>query len=188
MTVDTDFSIEKYLARVRAQGMQKGFGWATLDGLEIGFNPGELAIIAGRTGHGKSTALMNILIYWMETYTDERFVLFSHEPSRQAVGSSAGCATTARIGGGLRGGSVVRAIEVVQCLQHGIGLWTGDRVVDCLRLAARLYQIVTAQAREMLRQCRLTEIDQPLQFTDRLFVLAQMTQDQEPSVVRQRLE
>ena len=85
MKVDPEFSVEKYLARVRAQGHQKGFGWVTLDSLEIGFNPGELAIIAGRTGHGKSTALLNILIYWMENHTDERFVLFSHEIPPEAA-------------------------------------------------------------------------------------------------------
>ena len=85
MTVDTNFSIEKYLSRVRAQGAQKGFGWTSLDVLEIGFNPGELAIIAGRTGHGKSTALLNILIHWMESYTDEHFVLFSHEIPPEAA-------------------------------------------------------------------------------------------------------
>ncbi len=38
-----------------------GPGWESLRDLEISFNPGELIIAAGRTGHGKTTFLVNLL-------------------------------------------------------------------------------------------------------------------------------
>ena len=61
---------------------RKSLGWKTFDSLELGMNPGELAVIAGRTGHGKSTAMLNVLIHWLETHTDQTFVLFQATRSR----------------------------------------------------------------------------------------------------------
>lgn len=82
---DGVFDVPDLFARIAAQGKQKGFGWGALDRLGIGFNAGELAIVAGRTGHGKSTALLNILANWLEDPGDELFVLFSHEIPQDAV-------------------------------------------------------------------------------------------------------
>ncbi len=79
------FSVDGLLARVRAFRAQKHFGWATLDSLDIGLNPGELAIVAGRTGHGKSTVILNILLHWLETSPDQTFLFFSYEIPPEAV-------------------------------------------------------------------------------------------------------
>lgn len=76
---DHGFALNDILARVRAQARQRSFGWRTLDRLDIGFNPGDLSIVAGRTGHGKSTVLLNILLHWLESYPDQHFFLFSYE-------------------------------------------------------------------------------------------------------------
>jgi replicative DNA helicase len=73
------FAFDDLLSQVRGQARQRAFGWRTLDRLEIGFNPGDLTIVAGRTGHGKSTVLLNILLHWLESYPDERYLLFSYE-------------------------------------------------------------------------------------------------------------
>lgn len=64
---------------------RKSLGWKTFDSLELGMNPGELAVIAGRTGHGKSTAMLNVLVHWLETHSDQTFVLFSYEIPADAV-------------------------------------------------------------------------------------------------------
>jgi ABC-type hemin transport system ATPase subunit len=51
------FALNTLFGQVRQQARQRSFGWRTLDRLEIGFNPGDLSIVAARTGHGKSTVL-----------------------------------------------------------------------------------------------------------------------------------
>jgi len=79
------FAFDDLLSQVRGQARQRAFGWRTLDRLEIGFNPGDLTIVAGRTGHGKSTVLLNILLHWLESYPDERYLLFSYEIPPAAV-------------------------------------------------------------------------------------------------------
>jgi replicative DNA helicase len=86
-SVDNDhaFALDDLFAQVRSQAQQRSFGWRTLDRLDIGFNPGDLSIVAGRTGHGKSTVLLNILLHWIETYPDQRFFLFSYEIPPTAV-------------------------------------------------------------------------------------------------------
>ena len=78
-------SVDEALKRVRNSSAPKQFGWRTLDDLELGLNPGDLAVVAGRTGHGKSTVLMNILLHWVETYPDEEYVFFSHEVPQEAA-------------------------------------------------------------------------------------------------------
>src|SRR5262245_15989921 len=78
-------AFEDLLGQVRGQARQRAFGWRALDRLEIGFNPGDLTIVAGRTGHGKSTVLLNILLHWLESYPDERYLLFSYEIPPVAV-------------------------------------------------------------------------------------------------------
>jgi replicative DNA helicase len=79
--LDLDLLREQLQAAIE----RKTLGWKTFDSLELGMNPGELAVVAGRTGHGKSTVLLNVLIHWMETYPDQVFVLFSYEIPADAV-------------------------------------------------------------------------------------------------------
>lgn len=91
--------VEATFAKLARQGRQKGFGWTALDRLEIGFNAGDLAILAGRTGHGKSTALLNILANWLEKHGDEYYILFSHEIPQEAVAVKLLSILTRRHGG-----------------------------------------------------------------------------------------
>jgi len=85
MLNDNRFAVDTLLGRIKAYGDQKSFGWNSLDGREIGLNPGDLALIGGRTGHGKSTVLFNLLMHWLETYTDEYFVFFTYEVPPEAM-------------------------------------------------------------------------------------------------------
>jgi replicative DNA helicase len=93
------FSMDKLLGHVAGQTSQKTFGWRGLDGLEIGMNPGELCIVAGRTGHGKSTVVLNVLAHWLETFPDEVYVLFSFEIPAEAVAMKLASAVCRKIGG-----------------------------------------------------------------------------------------
>lgn len=78
-------SVEAIFEAVQASTEQKKFGWSGLDDMELGLNPGELAIVAGRTGHGKSTVLLNTLVHWLETYPDQDYIFFSYEIPVDAV-------------------------------------------------------------------------------------------------------
>jgi replicative DNA helicase len=59
-------------------------GWLALNDLDVKFHAGELAVIAGRTGHGKTSTLVSLLVNWLkgETAADQSIFLFysSEEP------------------------------------------------------------------------------------------------------------
>jgi len=73
------------LERIRASGRGKTCGWTALDQRDVNFHPGELTIIAGRTGHGKTTVILNLLLHWLEKYPEERFILYSYEVPDESV-------------------------------------------------------------------------------------------------------
>ena len=85
MDTSNTFSVSRLVDRIVEHGGQKSFGWQILDRRGLGVNPGDLAVIAGRTGHGKSTVLFNLLLHWLETYPNEMFVLFSYEIPPESV-------------------------------------------------------------------------------------------------------
>ena len=85
MLNDNRFVVDTLLDRIKTFSGQKTFGWNALDGREIGLNPGDLALIGGRTGHGKSTVLFNIVMHWLETYPDDYFVFFTYEVPPEAM-------------------------------------------------------------------------------------------------------
>lgn len=71
--------------RIEGEGGMKRLGWGALDAADFGLNAGELAVVAGRPGHGKTTVLLNTLVNWLENYPNETFVLVSHEVPVEAV-------------------------------------------------------------------------------------------------------
>jgi len=75
------FSVDRLERESRELPEGKPSGWGPLDTLDVRFNPGELALLAARTGHGKTSVLVNLLRNWLrETEgTDEAFVFYSAE-------------------------------------------------------------------------------------------------------------
>ena len=73
------------LDRVKVSGAGRTCGWTALDQRDVGFYPGELTVIAGRTGHGKTTVMLNLLLHWLERYPEDRFVLYSYEVPLESV-------------------------------------------------------------------------------------------------------
>lgn len=71
--------------QIERQGTMKRLGWHALDAADFGVNAGELAIVAGRPGHGKTTVLLNTLVGWLENHPNETFALISHEVPVDAV-------------------------------------------------------------------------------------------------------
>ena len=70
------FSADRLEAETR--GLTAGIptGWRVVDALDVRFHPGELAIVAARTGHGKTTAAVNLLARWLVNEAVDGEVVF----------------------------------------------------------------------------------------------------------------
>jgi replicative DNA helicase len=61
-------------------------GWEALKDLDVGFYPGELAYLAGRTGHGKTSFFTNLLYNFVNIDKIDGIVLFySHEEPIRSI-------------------------------------------------------------------------------------------------------
>lgn len=85
LAIDTPplFSVERLERESTVIQAGKRAGWKSLDDLDVRFNAGELAVLAARTGHGKTSALVSLLVNWLRPlateWSDEVFVLYSAE-------------------------------------------------------------------------------------------------------------
>ena len=73
------FSVDRLGEETRAAPLVKLSGWRALDNLDVRFNPGELAVLGGRPGHGKTSMLLGLLLEWLEKGTDKLFLFYSVE-------------------------------------------------------------------------------------------------------------
>lgn len=74
------FTVDRLEEESKETPAGKSSGWKALDAQEIFFNPGELAIVGARTGHGKTSALVGLLMNWLQaTRGEELIVLYSAE-------------------------------------------------------------------------------------------------------------
>ncbi len=77
------FSVERLERESTVVPTGKRSGWASLDKLDVRFNAGELAVLGARTGHGKTSALVSLLLNWLRPLADapgdEVLVLYSAE-------------------------------------------------------------------------------------------------------------
>jgi replicative DNA helicase len=84
-TVDVPppFSVDRLERESAALPEGKSLGWRAVDALDVGLYPGELAVLAGRTGHGKTTVMVNLFANLVRDAVgreaDEVFVLYSAE-------------------------------------------------------------------------------------------------------------
>jgi replicative DNA helicase len=81
------FSVDAMLEAIRNTPKGLMTGWSSLDHAGIRLRPKELTIIAGRTGHCKSTALLNVVIHQLCRSKDftGKLVFFSHEEPVELV-------------------------------------------------------------------------------------------------------
>jgi DNA primase catalytic core len=93
------FDVDALREKVKTAGEGKVSGWDALDKRDIRFQPAELAVVGGRTGHGKSTFLLGLLLNWLEAHEDETFLLFSYEIPPEAVLLKLASALTRKDGG-----------------------------------------------------------------------------------------
>ena len=115
---------------------------------------------------------------------DDRHRRHGGVAARQAeLVCAGGRSAAARFAAGRR-----RAIDAVQGLQHRRGRAAGETVVDRLGLAARFDQLHPPEHRQMLRQRRLAEADDALQFADRLLAFDQVAQHQQAPFAAHRAQ
>lgn len=65
------FSIESLVHELRRTSRGLSTGWRAVDELGVRFRPKELSLLAARTGHGKTSALVNIAMHWLEHEFDD---------------------------------------------------------------------------------------------------------------------
>lgn len=77
------FSVERLERESASLGSEKSSGWKALDRLLPRFCAEELTLFATRTGHGKTSFLVNLLVNWLraaeQAESDELFVFYSAE-------------------------------------------------------------------------------------------------------------
>ena len=83
ISVPPSFSVGRLEQETRVAPLVQPSGWQAVDSLEVRFNPGELAVLGGRTGHGKTSMLLGLLLQWLdqasEEGTDRLFLFYSVE-------------------------------------------------------------------------------------------------------------
>lgn len=60
-------------------------GWSALDELGIRFQPKHLIMLGARPGHGKTTAIVNLLHNWLDVKLAGPLVFFSHEEPSELI-------------------------------------------------------------------------------------------------------
>lgn len=80
-------SVDRVLEETRREPEGLVSGWAAMDALGVRFTPGELALMAGRVGHGKTSVVVNLLRNWiLSEALDGPVVFYSlEEPERRVV-------------------------------------------------------------------------------------------------------
>ncbi len=92
------FSVDRLLEETKALPDGLKSGWNNLDRLDVSFNPGELALLAARTGHGKTSALVGLVSNWLQPEASKgRLVIYSHEEPEVSFFHRLLAAETARL-------------------------------------------------------------------------------------------
>lgn len=165
------FSVDRleHESRVLSQG--KASGWKTLDDLDVAFEPGELALLGARTGHGKTSVLIGLLLNWLSASTKDRFVFYSAEETELRIYHR-----------------LLALLTVEESRRNGPPTyahheWTPNEVRDFLRNPEGLSKDPSflAAARERLRgwEDRLRVVHRPLWTVDELVAHARTQANEE---------
>lgn len=71
--------LEAVAARLKRGRGRRNTGWPPLDSQERWFADGELALVMGRTGHGKTNLLLNLVLQWLGEAQDAPLLFYSLE-------------------------------------------------------------------------------------------------------------
>ena len=80
-------SIDRVLEETRNEPDGLVSGWAAVDAMGVRFTPGELALLAGRVGHAKTSLMVNLLKNWLDAKAVDGLVVFysMEEPEPRIV-------------------------------------------------------------------------------------------------------
>lgn len=79
------FNPDTVLQSIQRMPEGRRTGWGAVDDLGVRFQAQELAVLGGRTGHGKTSALVGLLFNWLNSKDPGRLVLYSHEEPVERV-------------------------------------------------------------------------------------------------------
>jgi replicative DNA helicase len=79
LDAEEDSGLESAAARLKRSRGRRNTGWSLLDSQERWFAEGELALILGRTGHGKTNLLLNLALQWLPAPGDAPVLFYSLE-------------------------------------------------------------------------------------------------------------
>jgi len=79
------FSVDALVSELKSTPEGLSSPWAAVNELGVRFQPKELAVLGARTGHGKTSALVNLAHAWLAKKLDGPLVFFSHEEPSELV-------------------------------------------------------------------------------------------------------
>ncbi len=83
------FSVERLEEEDRKASRGKLSGWSAVDWMGVSFNPGELVVVGGRPGHGKTSFLIGLLVNWLSqadrSGSEELFLFYAMEESEVRI-------------------------------------------------------------------------------------------------------
>jgi len=79
------FSVDALVSELKSTPEGLSSPWAAVNELGVRFQPKELAVLGARTGHGKTSALVNLAHAWLDKKLDGPLVFFSHEEPSELV-------------------------------------------------------------------------------------------------------
>lgn len=150
------FSVDRLHRQVSEAPAGKPSGWDALDRLDVRFQPQELALVAGRTSHAKTTVLVNLFANWLDAGerdgSDELLVFYSAEEPENRI--------------------FCRLVGLLSAWENERDGWSANDVRDYLREEDRYFPALGAynNAWERLRswEARLQIVNRPGWTIDRL--------------------
>lgn len=110
------FSVDRLVEVTRRTPKGRTSGWQAVDRLDVRFNPGELALLAARTGHAKTTGLVCLLKNWLSMPGDELLIFYSMEEPEERIFHR-----------------LAALVSVDMAGDSSSGRWTANEVRDYLR-------------------------------------------------------
>jgi replicative DNA helicase len=82
---EEEAGLEAVAARLKRSRGRRNTGWPLLDAQERWFADGELALVLGRTGHGKTNLLLNLALQWLGEAHDAPLLFYSLEMTTEQL-------------------------------------------------------------------------------------------------------
>jgi replicative DNA helicase len=82
---EEESGLEAVAARLKRSRGRRNSGWPLLDSQERWFADGELALVLGRTGHGKTNLLLNLALQWLGEAHDAPLLFYSLEMTTEQL-------------------------------------------------------------------------------------------------------